>query len=708
MQQIFIPSQPYLKMLLGYTRHTTKNCFFSFETTPPNQCDDSGGGGGDGVVLTMRDTLQSMLRTTAEEQVSKVLSTASLLNPCGNILNSFPRITVDYQGNRDNFGARNGGTRIIRTPIRPLFPSGFYHDVQVMARVLCCSEQQDIDVLAANATSAALMLSDIPWGGPIGVVRVRRLQGEFIINPVKSELVCCDIDLIYACTRDKVLMLDLQAQEVSEEDLALGLRLAHQEAVKYIDPQIKLAEKAGKCKKDYKLYMGFKESTVRKIENLAEAPFDGAHDSTACEKSKGEEYLAKVTRDAKRIPEVDECDQEKVKLLLPRMVGKLRKKIFRRWNVENGIRLDGRCFDEDRPVDCENSRVSSGLQGSSCFACGSTKVSCTVTQTRPETDEAEPQAGFVDSLNYCNPISYPGYLYNTRPFRIDGDWKKCSHKSYEAEDGNFVENALVAFLPKEDIFPYVVRVNKQVVCHDGSASAASVCGLSIALMDAGVPQREHVAGVSMGLSRKGSTLHGHHYRILTDLSRLEEQLGDMNLKVAGSWEGITAVQLDLNVAGVPVDIICECLGPALNARLQILDRMEQEISAPRYCVSNDWLWPYPIVAQYFLPVQHVDRLIDGHRRRFERDTRADTFEEATGSRITSIGKNGKITVVAVNKTSHIQVLRKVKDMNGIEVEVDYSEYYDDFDAAREFFESGYWCRPTIAARILKNQVLLMV
>ncbi|XP_026441136.1 polyribonucleotide nucleotidyltransferase 2, mitochondrial-like [Papaver somniferum] len=594
------------------------SCCLSFETTPPNQFDDSGGGGGgggDGVVLTMRDTLQSMLRT-----------------------NSFPRIIVDYQGNRDNFGARSGGTRIIRTPVRPLFPKGFYHDVQVMERVLCCSEQQDIDVLAANATSAALMLSDIPWGGPIGVVRVGRIQGEFLVNPQKSELACCDIDLIYACTRDKTLMVDVQANDVVEEDLEVALRLAHQEAVKYIDPQIKLADKAGKCKKDYKLSMRFKESTVLKIESLAETPFEAAHDSAAYDqKSKGEEYLAKISGDAKNLLEVEECDEWKTKLLYSHMVNKLRKKIFQRWNVENGIRLDGRRFDEVRRVECESTRMS-GLHGSSCSACGVTKVSCTVTQTRPGTDEAEPQSGFVDHLNYYNPIRYPGYLYKTRPFRIEGDWKKCSDKIYEADDANFVENALVALLPKEDIFPYVVRVNSQVVCHDGSASAATVCGVSIALMDAGVPQRKHVADVSLGLLREGSTLHGYRYRILTDLSSSEEQLGDMNLKVAGSCEGITAVQLDLNVAGVTLDIICDCLRPALNARLQILYRMEQEISVPRYCVSNDWLWPYPIVAEYFLPVQHVDRLIDGHRRRFERDTREDTFEEATGSRITSLGK----------------------------------------------------------------------
>ncbi|KAI3848665.1 hypothetical protein MKX03_024478 [Papaver bracteatum] len=598
-----------------------------------------------------------MLRTTAGEQVSKVLSTVYLVNPCGTVLDSFPRIIVDYQGKMEKICARRGigGTRIIRAPIRPLFHSGFTHDVQVMARVLCCSEQQDIDVLAANATSAALMLSDIPWGGPIGVVRVGRLQGEFVVNPVKSELACCDIDLIYACTRDKVLMVDLQAQEVTEEDLALGLRLAHQEAVKYIDPQIKLAEQAGKCKKDYKLSMLVKDSTLRKIESLAEAPFEAVHDSVACEKSKGEEYLAKITEDVKRALEVEKCDEVKVKLLHPQMVDKLRKKIFHRWNVEKGIRVDGRRFDEVRQVGCESSRMS-GLH---------------------ETDEAEPQAGFfsVEHLYFYNTTNYPRYLYKTRPFRIDGDWKKCGHIRCEAEDSSFLENAFVAVLPNEDTFPYVVRCHSQVACHDGSASTASVCGVSMALMDAGVPQRKHVAGVSMGIAKKVhfcSTVYGCRYRILTDISSLEEQLGDMNLKVAGSCEGITAVQLDLNVAG---------------ARLQILDRMEQEISVPRYCVSNDWYWPYPIVAIYFLPPQSVDRLFDVDEERYRYARYGDRFEHRTGSQITSIEEGGKITIVAMDKASHIQVLGKVKDMDGIEVEVDYSEYYDDFDAAREFFDS---------------------
>ncbi|KAI3945130.1 hypothetical protein MKW92_007710, partial [Papaver armeniacum] len=569
---------------LQYFSNIPKNAIrlYHFETTPPNQFDDSGAGaGGDaGVVLTMRDMQPSKLSMTEGKQVSKVMSTASLLNPNGKILDSFPRITVDYQGKQhpcqDIHGARRdgSGTRIIRTPIRPLFPSGFYHDVQVNARVLCCSEHHDIDVIAANATSAALMLSDIPWGGPIGVVRVGRIQGEFVVNPVKSELPCCDIDLIYACTRDKALMVDVQAQEVTEEDLEAALRLAHQEAVKYIDPQIKFAKQSGECKKDYKLSMMVKESTVHKIERLAEAPLETAlfPDFGAPEKCKGEEYLAKITGDANKVLEVEEShDKEKLKLLHPYMVDKLRKKIFHRWNVDKGIRLDGRRFDEVRRVDCESGRISSGLQGSSTFACGATHVSCTVTQTIPETDEAEPQDEFVDAKyvrysrgrSFDMVIGYPRYLYKTRPFRIDRDWKKCGNNSCEAEDGSFMENAFVAVLPKEDTFPYVVRCK------------------SIALMDAGVPLRKQVAGVSMGLVRN---------RILTDLSSLEEQLGDMNLKVAGSCEGITAVQLDLNVAGVPVDIICECLGLALNARLQILDRMEEEIIVPRYSASNEWLW----------------------------------------------------------------------------------------------------------------------
>ncbi|XP_026429262.1 polyribonucleotide nucleotidyltransferase 2, mitochondrial-like [Papaver somniferum] len=171
----------------------------------------------------------------------------------------------------------------------------------------------------------------------------------------------------------------------------------------------------------------------------------------------------------------------------------------------------------------------------------------------------------------------------------------------------------------------MVHCKSQVAFHDGSASTASVCGVSIALMDAGVPLRKQVAGVSMGLVRN---------RILTDLSSLEEQLGDMNLKVAGSCEGITAVQLDLNVAGVPVDILCECLGLALNARLQILDCMEEEIIVPRYSASNEWLWPYPIVAKYCIPAQPVERVIYADGGWYECDINLVMFGHETRSRIT--------------------------------------------------------------------------
>ncbi|KAI3858467.1 hypothetical protein MKX03_014827 [Papaver bracteatum] len=274
--------------------------------------------------MTVQDIQPSTLRMTAGEQVSKVLSTASLLSPCGKILDSFPCITVDYQGKhhpcQDIHGPRRDGigTRIIRTPIRPLFPSGFYHDVKVMARVLLsilsCSGHHDIDVLAANA---ALMLLDILWGGPIGVVRVGRIQEQFVVNPLKYELPCCDINLIYACTRDKAIVVDVQVQEVSEEDLASALRLAHQDAVNYIEPQIKFSKQTGKCKKDYKLSMLVKDSTVRKFDSLEEAPF------VACEITKGEEYLAKITGDANKVMEVEENhDIEKLNLLQPFMVDK--------------------------------------------------------------------------------------------------------------------------------------------------------------------------------------------------------------------------------------------------------------------------------------------------------------------------------------------------------------------------------------------------
>ncbi|KAI3923490.1 hypothetical protein MKW92_028347 [Papaver armeniacum] len=623
----------------------------SFETSPPP---DQGSGGGGGVVLTM----QNMVESCKGSSFAKVFSSVSASPILPDVIpDSSPRINVDYLGSPfrryNGFGdsfLRMETARIICAPIRPLFPAHFYHDVEVMAKFLCRDgfDELDTDVMAANATSAALMLSDIPWGGPIGVARIGRIGGKFVINPSRLPLSYSDFDLVYACSRDhKTLMADVQAREVTEKYLEKALQLAHQQAVKYLAPQIILAEKAGKHKKDYTFTM-LKESTIQKIMSLVEVPLE------ANSENKKFEGVAEfeLTKDVERILDVEEHNKEKINVI-PKMVDMLKKKALRRCISEKDLRLDGRRPDKVRRLQFESTKMSE-LQGSSLFACGSTQVICTVTQRRPREDEFEYLSD--DLLSRV-----PRYLYHNRPFRVDGNWKL-------ADCGNhFVEKALIGLLPEEYGFPYVVRVNSQAIHSDGSISTATVCGGSIALMSSGAPLKKPVAGVSVGMISEVHPTNGlmNNYRMLTDLSSLEEHLVDMNFKVAGSRDGITAIQLDVNVAGVPLGIICECLGPALKGRLEILDQMEQEISAPMYCTSDDWGWRDAIAVTYTLPTKFVKLLTepDGAWAAWQIN-----FEQETGTRISMDKNYRELTVAAKNRISHILAKRKLETDTWNEVE----------------------------------------
>ncbi|RVW46672.1 Polyribonucleotide nucleotidyltransferase 2, mitochondrial [Vitis vinifera] len=257
------------------------------------------------------------------------------------ILTTFASYKVDYQEKQfaqgvipTTFMRREGAPRerellcgrLIDRPIRPLFPAGFYHEVQVMASVLSSDGKQDPDVMAANATSAALMLSDIPWGGPIGVIRIGRICGQFIVNPSMDELSLSDLNLVYACTRDKTLMIDVQAREISEKDLEAALRLAHPEAVRYLEPQIRLAARAGKSKKEYTLSM-VSDITFEKVRNLAEAPIEAVFTDHTYGKFERGEALDLITQDVKRALE-EECDEESLKVL-PKVVDTVRKESSR-------------------------------------------------------------------------------------------------------------------------------------------------------------------------------------------------------------------------------------------------------------------------------------------------------------------------------------------------------------------------------------------
>ncbi|XP_050224265.1 polyribonucleotide nucleotidyltransferase 2, mitochondrial [Mercurialis annua] len=592
---------------------------------------------------------------------TKVLSTVT--SSKGDSTRDFLPLTVDYQEKQfaqgvipNSYMRREGAPkerellcgRLIDRPIRPLFPAGFFHEVQVMASVLSSDGKQDPDVMAANATSAALMLSDIPWGGPIGVIRIGRISGKFIVNPTMDELSLSDLNLVYACTKDKTLMIDVQAREISENDLKAGLRLAHPEAVKYLEPQFRLAAKAGKNKKDYKLYM-VSERTLEKVRNLSEKQIEAVFTDSSYGKFERGEALENITQDVKRTLE-EECDEESLRVL-PKAVDTVRKHVVRRRIISEGFRVDGRGLDEVRPLYCEAGHLPQ-LHGSALFNRGDTQVLCTVTLGAPG------DAQRLESL--VGPSTKRFMLHYTfPPYSINEVGKRAGLNRREVGHGTLAEKALLGVLPPEDDFPYAVRINSEVMASDGSTSMATVCGGSMALMDAGIPLREHVAGVSVGLVSEVDPSTGaiKDYRILTDILGLEDHLGDMDFKIAGTRNGVMAIQLDIKPAGIPLEIICESLDHALKGRLQILDHMEREINAPR--IQNDETRPR--LATFKFSNETLRQLIGplGVLKR--------KIEEETGARLSV--SDGTLTIASKNQAIMNKAQEKIDFIIGRELEI---------------------------------------
>ncbi|KAF8047212.1 hypothetical protein N665_3142s0001, partial [Sinapis alba] len=406
---------------------------------------------------------------------TKVLSTVTCAK--SDSPRDFLPLTVDYQekmfaqGLIPNTYMRREGApkerellcgRLIDRPIRPLFPSGFYHEVQIMANVLSSDGKQDPDILAANAASVALMLSDVPWGGPIGVIRLGRIGGKIVVNPTIDEPNSSDLHLIYACTRDKTMMIDVQAREITEKDLAAALRLAHPEAVKYIDPQIRLAAKAGKRKKEYKLSM-LSEKLLEKVTDLAATRIESVFTDPSRGKFERGEALEDIGKDVEKVFE-EEGDQESLSIL-PKAVDTVRKKIVRSRMISDGFRVDGRHLDEVRPIYCE-SHYLPALHGSALFSRGDTQVLCAITLGAPG------DAQSLDSL--VGPPKKRFMLHYTfPPFCTDEVGKKLGLNRREVGHGTLAEKALLAVMPPEEDFPYAVRINSEVMSSDGSTSMAT-------------------------------------------------------------------------------------------------------------------------------------------------------------------------------------------------------------------------------------------
>jgi len=452
--------------------------------------------------------------------------------------------------------------RLIDRTLRPLFPEGYFKEVQIMVIVLSSDQENDADVPGLIGASAALSISEIPFYQPVGAVRVGRLNGEFIANPTFSELEESDINLVVAGTKDFVNMVEGECREVSEQDLLSALEFGHEKIKLIVGLQEELRAKVGKPKPEVEPPSRNPELveavSALGLEKIKEA--NRSADKLGREE-KMERLLDSVT--LKLLEKFPESERE-IKSILQ----ELEKKDMRQMILNEGRRTDGRDIYQIRPITCEVG-ILPRTHGSALFTRGQTQC-LTVATLGTKIDEQR-----VDDLEGESTKSYMLH-YNFPPFSV-GEIKFIRGPGRrEIGHGALAERAIQPVIPGEEIFPYTVRIVSDILESNGSSSMATVCGGSLSLMDAGVPIKAPVAGIAMGLIKEEN-----QYAILTDILGLEDHLGDMDFKVTGTRQGITAFQMDVKISGVDLSLLEEALGRAKEARLFVLDMMQKTIAQPR-------------------------------------------------------------------------------------------------------------------------------
>nr|MDP9267157.1 polyribonucleotide nucleotidyltransferase [Acidobacteriota bacterium] len=524
-------------------------------------------------------------------------------------------------------------SRQIDRPIRPLFPEGFRCETQVIAFVLSADSENDPDVLAINAASAALAISDIPFNGPIGAVRVGVVEGRMIINPTYEEQRASLLNITVVGTQNGIVMIESGAKGVKEETVVEAIDFAHTEIKKICAVIQDLAVKVGKAKRavsevehDETYYAGLKASIGAQLA-----------DAMNTEKYPKAESYAKVKAIKKefkdQIPETDVAARAK----FSKYFGQLQENIFREQVVEQKRRPDGRAFDQIRQITCEIG-VLPRVHGSAVFTRGETQA--LVTTTLGTGDDTQRMEGFEGAKEKLFMLHY-----NFPPFSV-GEVKFLRGAGRrEIGHGALAERALTAVLPTEEAWPYTTRVVSDILESNGSSSMASICGGTLAMLDAGVPLTGSVAGVAMGLVKEGEK-----YAILSDIAGAEDHYGDMDFKVAGTREGITALQMDIKVPGITSAIMREALQQALRGRLHILDKMAEAITQPKQISQYA-----PRFYTVTIPTDKIRELI-GPGGKVVRG-----ITEATGVKI-DIEDSGLVKVASSDEASAQRALQMIGDI----------------------------------------------
>ncbi|HEX6303622.1 MAG TPA: polyribonucleotide nucleotidyltransferase [Anaerolineales bacterium] len=563
-----------------------------------------------------------------------VLATATMSSEPRVGIDFFP-LTVDYEermyaGGRipGSFFRREGRpgeeavltARLTDRPLRPLFPKDLRNDVQVILYSLSADGENPIDILAVNAASMALSISDIPWNGPIGIVRISRdAEGQFIINPTFPEKEESDLDLRLAGTRDAILMVECGADEVSEDVLVEAMEFGFQAIQPIIDLQERMAAELGKPKRDYPSFgvdEGLISRVTERVSDQIEVVLDRPYE-------KGEYYGALDELRADLVAELAGEDEDLAREVKKAFDSALKTTVRKRI-LDRGVRPDGRTNTDIRPIWCQV-ETSPRAHGSGLFTRGETQVLTLATLGTPR------EAQELDSLT---PFESKRYMhhYNFPPFSVGETRVLRGASRRDIGHGALAERALLPMIPDESEFPYTLRLVSEVLSSNGSTSMASVCASTLALMDTGVPIKAPVAGIAMGLVKEDD-----RYSILTDILGMEDNLGDMDFKVAGSDKGVTALQMDMKIKGISAEILGQALNQAKDARLHILDKITEVISAPR----PDLKPHAPRITVVHIPTEKIGAVIGPGGKTIR------SIQEETNTRI-DIQEDGSIFIAAID------------------------------------------------------------
>ncbi|MCX8056948.1 MAG: polyribonucleotide nucleotidyltransferase [Ignavibacteria bacterium] len=503
--------------------------------------------------------------------------------------------------------------RLIDRPIRPLFPKGYMNETQVVVQVYSSDQEHDPDVIGAVGASAALAISDIPFEGPIGEVRVCLLGDQFIVNPTYKEVEESRLEIVVAGTEDSILMVEGEAREVSEETMLEAIKFGHEYIKQLVALQKELVEEIGKQKKTFVTYPE-EEEIIKAVRELC---YDKINQviHTPSSKEVRRNNLKQINLET--IEALKEKFPER-EFLIKAAIHDLERELMRKMILDESIRLDGRGPKDIRPIYCEVGLLPR-THGSALFTRGETQSLTTLT-LGTKLDEQ-----LVEGLLPEETTKRFMLHYNFPAFSVGEIGRYREPGRREIGHGNLAERSLKNLLPKDEEFPYTIRVVSDILESNGSSSMATVCAGSLALMDGGVPLKKPVAGIAMGL-----ILENDKYKILSDILGDEDHLGDMDFKVAGTEDGITGFQMDIKVKGISYEIMAEALAQAKEGRMFILSKMNETLSAPRSQISKY----APHLVQIKIPIEKIGAVIGPSGKiiqAIQRDTKTEIVIDQDGT-----------------------------------------------------------------------------